>query len=342
MAKTRILTGDRPTGCLHLGHYIGSLQTRVKVQDSDEYEQFVMIADAQALTDNADNPEKVRMNVLEVALDYLAIGLDPAKTTILIQSAIPELAELNLFFLNLVTLARLQRNPTVKNEMKQKGFGADVPAGFLTYAVSQAADITAFKGTLVPVGDDQIPILEQVNEIVRKFNHIYGRGKDVLLECEPLLSQTARLSGIDGKAKASKSLDNAIFLSDSANEVKRKVMQMFTDPGHIKASDPGKVEGNVVFEYLDAFDADKNVVTEMKSQYQEGGLGDVACKKRLIDVLENMLGPIRAKREALAKDPDAVMRVLKSGTDRAREVSKATMAEVRKAMRIDYFQLLTI
>ncbi len=342
MAKTRILTGDRPTGCLHLGHYIGSLQTRVKLQDSDEYEQFVMIADAQALTDNADNPEKVRMNVLEVALDYLAVGLDPAKTTVLIQSAIPELAELNLFFLNLVTLARLQRNPTVKNEMKQKGFGADVPAGFLTYAVSQAADITAFKGTLVPVGDDQIPILEQVNEIVRKFNHIYGRGEDVLLECEPLLSQTARLSGIDGKAKASKSLDNAIFLSDSANEVKRKVMQMFTDPGHIKASDPGKVEGNVVFEYLDAFDADKNVVTEMKRQYQQGGLGDVACKKRLVDVLENILGPIRAKREALAKDPDAVMRVLKSGTDRARTVSKTTMAEVRKAMKIDYFQLLTI
>ncbi len=337
MAKTRILTGDRPTGCLHLGHYIGSLQTRVKLQDSDEYEQFVMIADAQALTDNADNPEKVRLNVLEVALDYLAVGLDPAKTTILIQSAIPELAELNLFFLNLVTLARLQRNPTVKNEMKQKGFGANVPAGFLTYPVSQAADITAFKGTLVPVGDDQLPILEQVNEIVRKFNQIYGRGRDVLLECEPLLSQTARLSGIDGKAKASKSLDNAIFLSDSANEVKRKVMLMFTDPGHIKASDPGKVEGNVVFEYLDAFDTDKNFVAEMKKQYQKGGLGDVTCKKRLIDVLENFLGPIRAKREALAKDPDAVMRVLKEGTDRARVVSKATMAEVREAMKIDYF-----
>lgn len=337
MTKTRILTGDRPTGCLHLGHYIGSLQTRLELQDSSEYDQFVMIADAQALTDNADNPEKVRMNVLEVALDYLAIGLDPEKTTIFIQSAIPELAELNLFFLNLVTLARLQRNPTVKNEMNQKGFGANVPVGFLTYPVSQTADITAFKGTLVPVGDDQIPILEQVNEIVRKFNQIYGKGKGVLLECEALLSNTTRLSGIDGKAKASKSLDNAIFLSDSADEVKGKVMQMFTDPDHIKASDPGKIRGNVVFQYLDAFDSDRKTVADMKKQYQKGGLGDVSCKKRLIEVLEILLEPIRAKRETLAMNPDAVMQILKEGTARAREVAKVTMAEVKEAMMINYF-----
>ena len=335
--KKRILTGDRPTGCLHLGHYIGSLETRVRLQNSGQYEQFVMIADAQALTDNAEYPERVRHNVLEVALDYLAIGLDPEKTTIFIQSAISELAELNLFFLNLVTLARLQRNPTVKDEMKQKGFGANVPAGFLTYPVSQAADITAFKGTLVPVGDDQLPVLEQVNEIVRKFNQLYGGGREVLLECEPMLSHATRLSGIDGKAKASKSLDNAIYLSDPAEVVRKKVMQMYTDPGHIKATDPGKIEGNVVFEYLDAFDPDKGTVSEMKKQYQHGGLGDVSCKKRLIEVLENLLVPIRSKREELAKDPDAVMQILKEGTARARKVAVVTMAEVRGAMMIDYF-----
>lgn len=332
-----ILTGDRPTGPLHLGHYVGSLQTRVNLQDQKKYKQFIMIADAQALTDNADNPEKVRENVLEVAFDYLAVGIDPMKSTIFIQSAIPELAELNLFFLNLVTLARLQRNPTVKNEMKQKGFGANVPAGFLTYPVSQAADITAFKGTLVPVGKDQLPILEQVNEIVKRFNLLYGRGEDILLECKELLSKTSRLSGIDGKAKASKSMNNAIFLSDSSGLVKEKVMMMYTDPGHVKVSDRGKIKGNVVFEYLDAFDHDKKAVSEMKKMYRKGGLGDVACKKRLLSVLDGFLGPIRFKREDFAKNPDAVMQILKDGTSRARIIAKQTMAEIKAAMKINYF-----
>lgn len=335
--KNIILTGDRPTGPLHLGHYVGSLQTRVEMQKNDNYEQFIMIADAQALTDNADDPEKVRQNVLEVALDYLAVGLDPKKSTIFIQSAIPELAELNLFFLNLVTLARLQRNPTVKNEMKQKGFGANVPAGFLTYPVSQAADITAFKGTVIPVGEDQLPILEQVNEIVRKFNVIYGNGKNILLECKALLSNTARLSGIDGKAKASKSMNNAIFLSDSSVLLKEKVMQMYTDSNHLKVSDPGKIKGNVVFEYLDAFDSDKDAVIEMKKHYQQGGLGDVICKKKLLLVLENFLNPIRSKRENLAKNPDTVMQILEDGTVRARKKAKQTMSEVKTAMKINYF-----
>ena len=332
-----VLTGDRPTGPLHLGHYVGSLKTRLALQESSEYNQFIMIADAQALTDNADNPEKVRQNVLEVALDYLAVGLDPAKSTIFIQSAISELAELNLFFLNLVTLARLQRNPTVKNEMNQKGFGANVPAGFLTYPVSQAADITAFKGTIIPVGDDQIPIIEQVNEIVNKFNSIYGNGKDVLLECKALLSNTARLSGIYGQAKASKSLKNAIFMSDSADEVKEKVMKMYTDKNHLKVSDPGSIEGNIVFEYLDAFDSDKEGIAEMKKSYQQGGLGDVICKKRLLAVLEELLAPIRSKRKLLSQNPPAIMKILEEGTIRARAVAAETMYEVRKAMQIDYF-----
>ncbi|PID99818.1 MAG: tryptophan--tRNA ligase [Acidobacteria bacterium] len=335
--KIRIVTGDRPTGCLHLGHYIGSLQSRLKLQESEEYEQLVMIADAQALTDNAKDPQKVRANVLEVALDYLAVDLDPQKNTIFIQSAVPQLAELNLFFLNLVTVARLQRNPTVKNEMQQKGFGGNVPAGFLTYPVSQAADITAFGGELVPVGDDQLPILEQVNEIVRRFNRIYGEGKNVLSECKPLLSKVTRLSGIDGKAKAGKSLNNAIFLSDSAETVREKVMQMYTDPEHLKVSDPGKIEGNVVFEYLDAFDQDKEAVADLKARYQKGGLGDVECKKRLIGVLEELLGPIREKRATLAKDPQAVMKILEDGSSRARELAAETMLKVRQAMKIDYF-----
>jgi tryptophanyl-tRNA synthetase len=335
--KKTVLTGDRPTGPLHLGHYIGSLKTRLELQESDKYNQFIMIADAQALTDNADNPEKVRQNVLEVALDYLAVGLDPTKSTIFIQSAISELAELNLFFLNLVTLARLQRNPTVKNEMNQKGFGTNVPAGFLTYPVSQAADITAFRGTVIPVGDDQIPILEQVNEIVRRFNLIYGNGQNVLLECKSLLSGTTRLSGIYGKAKASKSLNNAIFLSDSAEEVKSKVMGMYTDKNHLKVSDPGSIEGNIVFEYLDAFDPDLDAVAEMKKCYQQGGLGDIVCKKRLINVLEELLTPIRYKREALAQNPDAIMKILEEGTIRARALAAQTMSEVRRVMKIDYF-----
>lgn len=335
--KSVVLTGDRPTGPLHLGHYVGSLRTRIELQERSDYDQFIMIADAQALTDNADNPEKIRQNIIEVTLDYLAIGLDPKKSTIFIQSAIPELAELNLFFLNLVTLARLQRNPTVKNEMNQKGFGANVPVGFLTYPVSQTADITAFKGTVVPVGDDQLPILEQVNEIVRKFNLIYGNGKNVLLECSALLSNITRLSGINGKAKASKSMNNAIFLSDSSEVVKEKVMQMYTDPNHFRVSDPGKIEGNVVFEYLDAFNPDKNAVDKMKEHYQRGGLGDIACKKQLLEVLEAFLSPIRSRRKNLAQNPNEVMQILEKGTARARAVAIQTMSEVKTAMRIDYF-----
>lgn len=337
MSKKCVLTGDRPTGCLHLGHYVGSLKTRVQLQESGEYEQFVMIADAQALTDHADDPDKVRKNVTEVTLDYLAVGLDPKQSTIFIQSAVPELAELNLIFLNLVTLARLQSNPTVKDEMKQKGFGANVPAGFLTYPVSQAADITAFKATVVPVGADQLPVLEQGNEIVRKFNRLYGKGRQILLECQAKLSHTARLPGIDGLAKASKSLGNAIFLSDTPEMIKQKVMQMFTDSGHLRASDPGKVEGNVVFAYLDAFDPDKAEVEKLKERYRRGGLGDVVLKIRLIGVLQNLLGPIRERRLKFAQNPAMIMKMLKDGTAKARERAQKTMQEVRQALKIDYF-----
>lgn len=333
--RKRILTGDRPTGPLHLGHFVGSLQSRVKLQNSCD--QFVMLADTQALTDNADNPEKVRKAILQVAIDYLSIGIDPKKTTILIQSAIPELAELNLYFLNLVTLARLQRNPTIKDEMKQKGYGANVPVGFLTYPISQAADITIFKANLVPVGDDQLPILEQVNEIVRKFNRTYGKGKKILVECNGFFSKTSRLPGIDGKGKASKSLNNAIFLSDSKKDVEKKVMNMYTDPKHIRVQDPGRLKGNVVFDYLDAFDADVKELKKMKKQYQKGGLGDVEVKKRLIRVLENLLVPIRARRKKLEKNPEKVMRILEQGTKKARKVAQETMREVREAMRINYF-----
>ena len=333
--RKRILTGDRPTGPLHLGHFVGSLQSRVKLQDSCD--QFVMLADTQALTDNAENPEKVRKSILQVAMDYLSVGIDPKKTTILIQSAIPELAELNLYFLNLVTLARLQRNPTIKDEMKQKGYGANVPVGFLTYPISQAADITIFKADLVPVGNDQLPILEQVNEIVRKFNKTYGRGKKILVECQGYFSKTSRLPGIDGKGKASKSLNNAIYLSDSRKEVEKKVMDMYTDPKHIRVQDPGKIKGNIVFDYLDAFDKDKNGLKKIKDHYQKGGLGDVEVKKRLIKVLEELLSPIRARRKELEKNPEKVMKMLEQGTKKAREVAKETMKQVREAMRINYF-----
>ncbi len=335
--KKIVLTGDRPTGKLHLGHYVGSLQSRIKIQDKKDYKQFVMIADAQALTDNYDNPEKVRKHVLEVALDYLAAGLDPKKTTIFIQSAVPQLAELDLFFLNLVTVGQLKRNPTVKNEMKEKGFELNVPAGFLTYPVSQAADITAFKATEIPVGEDQLPILEQVNDIVRKFNSIYGKGRNILKVCKPLLSSTTRLPGIDGKAKASKSLNNGIYLADSDEEIKRKVMAMYTDPGHIKVDDPGQVKGNVVFTYLDAFDPNKKEIEKLKAQYKKGGLGDVAIKKRLIDVLINLTKPMRERREKLARDPKKVMKILEQGSAEAKKVAAQTMAEVKKAMTINYF-----
>ncbi|MFI5334335.1 MAG: tryptophan--tRNA ligase [Chlamydiales bacterium] len=330
--KTIILTGDRPTGPLHLGHYAGSLKNRIALQESAT--QYVMIADQQALTDHAHEPQKVRENVLQVALDYLAVGIDPVKTTICIQSLLPELPELTLYYLNLVTWNRLKHNPTVKQEIQQKGFGEAVPAGFMVYPVSQAADITAFKATLVPVGEDQLPMIEQTNEIVRHFNRIYNR--EVLVEAKALIPKEGRLPGIDGKAKMSKSLGNCIYLSDSADLVTKKVKSMYTDPGHLRVEDPGKVEGNPVFTYLDAFDDDKSTLDEMKAHYQRGGLGDMVVKKRLIDVLEALLGPIRKKREALAKDPHAVMQLLLQGTARAREATSATLRDVRKAMYLDY------
>lgn len=332
MEKQIILTGDRPTGQLHMGHYVGSLENRVKLQDN--HQQFIMIADMQALTDNADNPEKVRSNVVEVALDYLAVGLDPAKTTMFIQSAITELSELTMYYLNLVTVARLQRNPTVKNEMQQKGFGADVPAGFLMYPVSQAADITAFKAKIVPVGEDQLPVIEQTNEIVRKFNSIYG---EVLVEAEGLLSTTTRLAGLDGKAKMSKSLGNAIYLGDDADTLKKKVMSMFTDPDHLRVEDPGKVEGNMVFAYLDVFGQDKEQIAELKAHYQRGGLGDVKVKRYLLEILEAKFAPIREKRAELAKDKAAIMTMLKEGSLKAKEVAATTLSEVRRAIGVQYF-----
>lgn len=329
--KKIALTGDRPTGRLHLGHLVGSLQNRIKMQD--EYKQFVMIADVQALTDNADNPEKVRSNVLEVALDNLAVGVDPLKTTMFIQSQVPEIAELTIFFLNLVTVARLERNPTVKNEMRQKGFEGNVPAGFLCYPVSQSADILSFKANVVPVGDDQLPMIEQANEIAHKFNTLYG---ETFEKIEPMISHAPRLMGTDGGAKMSKSLNNAIFLSDDTETVKKKVMQMFTDPNHIHANDPGKVEGNVVFDYLSVFDPEKDKVEELKNNYRKGGLGDVVIKNRLIDVLENLLNPIREKREYLAKDPAKIMKILNDGSKEARKVTSKTLEEVKRAMKINY------
>ncbi len=331
--KHIILTGDRPTGPLHLGHYVGSLRQRVELQHT--HKQFIILADAQALTDNAENPEKVRKNILEVALDYLAVGIDPKVTTIFIQSLVPELAELTMYYLNLVTVSRLQRNPTVKDEIKQRGFGASIPAGFLVYPVSQAADITAFKADLVPVGEDQLPMIEQTNEIVRSFNRIYQCS--VLIEANGLLSNVPRLPGTDGKGKMSKSLGNVISLSDSADEVRQKVKTMYTDPKHLRVEDPGTVEGNPVFAYLDAFDPDKEALQTMKDHYRRGGFGDVKVKKRLQEVLSAELDPIRTRREELAKDPGAVMRILKEGTEAARKVAAETLDEVRKAMHIDYF-----
>lgn len=331
--KHVILTGDRPTGPLHLGHYVGSLRQRVQLQNT--HKQFIIIADVQALTDNAENPEKVRKNILEVALDYLAVGIDPKVTTIFIQSLVPELAELTMYYLNLVTISRLQRNPTVKNEIKQRGFGEIIPAGFLAYPVSQAADITAFKADLVPVGEDQLPMIEQTNEIVRSFNRIYQCS--VLVEARAVLSNVSRLPGTDGNGKMSKSLGNVISLSDSAEEVRQKVKTMYTDPKHLRVEDPGTVEGNPVFAYLDAFDPDKETLEAMKDHYRRGGLGDSKVKQRLLEVLSTELDPIRARREELAKNPDAVMRILKEGTKTARKVVVETLEEVRKAMHIDYF-----
>lgn len=347
MAKI-ILTGDRPTGKLHVGHYVGSLRRRVELQNSGEYDKiFIMIADAQALTDNADNPEKVRQNIIEVALDYLSCGLDPEKSVLFIQSQIPELAELSFYYMNLVTVARLQRNPTVKAEIQMRNFEASIPVGFFTYPISQASDITAFKATTVPVGDDQLPMIEQTREIVRKFNAVYG---DTLVEPDALLPENescSRLPGTDGKAKMSKSLNNCIYLSDSPQDVKDKIMSMYTDPNHLKVSDPGTIEGNTVFTYLDAFCREEHFarylndyacLDELKAHYRKGGLGDVKVKKFLNAVLQETLEPIRAGRaEYEARIPD-VYEILKKGSETARQEAASTLAEVKSAMKINYFE----
>lgn len=336
MAKEIILTGDRPTGKLHVGHYIGSLKKRVSMQNSGKYDSYIMIADQQALTDNARDPEKIKNSLIQVALDYLAVGLDPKKSTIFVQSQIPALAELNLYYLNLVTVSRLERNPTVKAEIQQKHFERSIPAGFFTYPISQAADITAFKANLVPVGDDQEPMLEQTREIVRTFNSIYG---EVLVEPQGVFAPkgSGRLPGLDGNAKMSKSLNNAIYLSDDADTLRKKVMSMYTDPNHIHVEDPGKVEGNMVFTYLDIFDKGKDKVAELKEQYRTGGLGDVKIKRYLNEVLEAELGPIRARREEFAKDIPAVYAMLKEGSEKANEVANKTLEEVRRAIGVNYF-----
>ncbi len=346
--KKIILTGDRPTGKLHLGHYVGSLRRRVELQNSGEYDDiFIMIADAQALTDNFKNPDKIRDNIIEVALDYLSAGLDPSKVHIFIQSQLTALTELTFYYMNLVTVSRLERNPTVKAEIQLRDFEANIPAGFLTYPVSQTSDITAFKATVVPVGEDQLPMLEQAREIVRKFNSLYG---ETLVEPEAMIpknSVCSRLPGTDGKAKMSKSLGNCIYLSDSPAEVKKKVMSMFTDPDHLRIEDPGKTEGNTVFTYLDAFCKDSDFekfcpeyknLEEMKEHYRRGGLGDVKVKKFLLNVLNQELEPIRTRRAEYEKNIPAVYEILKEGTEAARKVADATLAEVRAAMRINYFE----
>ena len=342
-----ILTGDRPTGRLHVGHYVGSLKRRVELQNSGEYDKvFIMIADAQALTDNADNPEKVRQNVIEVALDYMACGLDSAKSTLFIQSQIAELCELSFYYLNLVTVSRLQRNPTVKSEIQMRNFETSIPVGFFTYPISQAADITAFKATTVPVGEDQSPMIEQTREIVHKFNSVYG---ETLVEPKILLPDNEaclRLPGIDGKAKMSKSLGNCIYLAEDPKDIKKKVMSMFTDPNHIRIEDPGSLEGNTVFTYLDAFCNDQHFeeylpdyknLDELKEHYQRGGLGDVKVKKFLNNVLQEELEPIRKRREELQKDIPYVYEVLKKGSEVARETAAQTLHEVIDAMKINYF-----
>lgn len=327
------LTGDRPTGKLHLGHYVGSIKNRIKLQDEVD-NSYYMVADIQALTSNADNPDKVRDNVLEVVLDNLACGLNPKKTIFFIQSQIPEIAELTVLFLNLVTLSRLKRNPTVKDEMRDKGYGEDVPAGFLMHPISQAADILFCKTTIVPVGEDQKPMIEQTNEIVDSFNRFYGK---TFNHVKHLIGDTPRLIGIDGNSKMGKSLNNAIYLSDSREIISKKVMSMYTDPNHIHVENPGKVEGNVVFTYLDIFDPNQDEVSSLKKQYQNGGLGDVVIKKRLIDILDNIIKPIREKREQLSKNPDEIMKIIKEGTNKAQMIAKETMIEVRKAMKINYY-----
>lgn len=343
-----ILTGDRPTGRLHLGHYVGSLRRRVELQNSGLFDKiFIMIADAQALTDNADNPEKVRQNIIEVALDYLSVGIDPAKSTIFIQSQVAELCELAFYYMNLVTVSRLQRNPTVKTEIQMRNFETSIPVGFFTYPISQASDITAFRATTVPAGEDQQPMIEQAREIARRFNGIYG---DTLVEPEILLPDNAaclRLPGTDGKAKMSKSLGNCIYLSDTAEELRQHVMGMYTDPDHLRVQDPGKVEGNTVFTYLDAFCKPEHFgaylpeypnLDELKAHYRRGGLGDVKVKKFLIAILEEELAPIRARRKEWEQDIPEVYRLLKEGSDAARAVAADTLADVRRAMKINYFE----
>ena len=343
-----ILTGDRPTGRLHVGHYVGSLRRRVELQNSGEYSRiFIMIADAQALTDNFENPEKVRQNIVEVALDYLSCGLDPTKSTLFIQSQIPELTELSFYYMNLVTVSRLQRNPTVKNEIQMRNFEASIPVGFFTYPISQASDITAFKATTVPVGEDQLPMIEQAREIVHKFNTIYA---PVLVEPTALIPQNAaclRLPGVDGKAKMSKSLGNCIYLADTPETVKKQIMSMYTDPEHLLVSDPGHLEGNTVFTYLDAFCKDEHFerylpeyscLQELKDHYTRGGLGDVKVKKLLNNIIQEELEPIRARRKEYEKDIPEIYNILKKGSEAAREVAAQTLSEVKSAMRINYFE----
>ena len=345
--KQIILTGDRPTGRLHVGHYVGSLKERVRLQNTGKFDEiYIMIADAQALTDNADNPEKVRQNILQVALDYLAVGIDPTKSHIFIQSMVPELTELSFYYMNLVTVSRLQRNPTVKAEIQQKNFETSIPVGFFTYPISQAADITAFRATTVPAGEDQMPMLEQCREIVHKFNSVYG---ETLTEPEIMLPQNAaclRLPGIDGKAKMSKSLGNCIYLSDEPEDIKKKIMSMYTDPGHLRVQDPGKVEGNPVFTYLDAFSRPEHFaeflpeyqnLDELKAHYQRGGLGDVKIKKFLNAVMQTELEPIRTRRKEWEQRLPEVVEILKEGSAVAEKTAAATLADVRKSMKIDYF-----
>ena len=329
--KKIILTGDRPSGRLHLGHYVGSLQNRVKLQN--EYDQYVMVADVQALTDNFEDPKKITNSVFDIVKDYLSVGIDPEKTTILVQSQIPEITELTIYYLNLVTLGRLERNPTVKSEIKQKGYNESIPVGFFCYPVNQAADITIFQAEIVPVGDDQIPMIEQTNEIVRRFNKIYSTG--CLRECKPVLSNAPRLIGIDGKYKASKSLGNTIFLSDTPEEIKQKIFQMYTDPTHIKISDPGKIEGNVVFAYLDAFHTVKQEVEELKIHYKRGGLGDTTIKNILNKTVQDLLAPIREKRSTI--NSKETQEILHYGTMKAHRLAKRTIEMVRAAIGIKYF-----
>lgn len=332
MKKEIILTGDRPTGKLHLGHYVGSLVNRVALQESCT--QFVMIADVQALTDNFENPQKIHDSVFEVMCDYLAVGINPSMTTIFLQSMIPAIPELTMYYMNLVTVARLSRNPTVKAEIKQKGMEESLPVGFFVYPINQAADITAFKATLVPVGNDQLPMIEQTNEIVRAFNRIYKQ--ELLVEAKPLVPKVGRLSGLDGQAKMSKSLNNAVYLSDSADELARKVKSMYTDSKHLRVEDPGSIEGNTVFEYLDAFGTDLEKIAELKAHYQCGGLGDMVVKKYALEVLEAFLAPIRERRKLYEQDRSQVMTMLLDGTHKAQAVADKTLQEVKQAMQLNY------